>query len=376
MPQENCAINMSENNKTIYLNSASHGIPHESVYQRMIEHLTLERNSGPTKALVEVQGELELVRKLAAQMIGAEKDDLAFSTTGTDAWATLVSSMEFQSGRVLVAPHEWGANLVTLELMAMAHNFKIDVLPSLDLDAPDLQLWENCIDDDACAIFVPIMTSVKGLRYPVEAIGKLSRPCHCNYVVDAAQALGQMPVDVNLINCDALVSPTRKWLRGPRQTAILWQSPGRSNTAEVPGHISQRASCKHELLMDYSVANRLGLGVAIDHYLTKSIKEIQSEIMSLALATRRHASDLGLEIVSGKTTRSGIVSIRVPDEKAAAVKLRLEQAGCEVKWPDGSVEPLLEDDTINAAILRISPNCYNTSNDIDIAFNAIESGLR
>ncbi|MEE9319732.1 MAG: aminotransferase class V-fold PLP-dependent enzyme [Granulosicoccus sp.] len=364
---------MKTRGSTTYLNAASHGLPHASVYKRVMEHLKLEMNAGPVRALHEVQNELRGVRKNAAQLITSEAEDVAFSTTGSAAWATLVSSLEFSSQRVLVAPHEWGTNLVTLKLLAKAHGFSIEVLPHLNAERLDLSDWEKRMDDDVCALFVPMMTSISGQRYPVEAIGSLPRPRHCHYIVDAAQALGQMPVNVGAIKCDGLVAPTRKWLRGPRQTAIIWKSPDAPGQA---GLLPEHAAVKYERLVDYNVAVRLGLGVAIERALDDSVEHMQSVIMSLANEIQQHANELSLALVSVEDAQSGIVSFCIPNANTEAVRSSLLKANCEVKWPDVSVEPQANIAVENTSILRLSPHVYNTSDNIDVVFDAIKAGLR
>ena len=65
-----------------------------------------------------------------------------------------------------------------------------------------------------------------GLINPAAAIGQLARQWHIPYFIDAGQALGQVPCDVQALNCDVLKGAGRKYLRGPRGTALLYIRPG------------------------------------------------------------------------------------------------------------------------------------------------------
>ena len=78
-----------------------------------------------------------------------------------------------------------------------------------------------------------------GLVQDVEAIGRICREAEVPYLVDACQAVGQMPVDVERIGCDYLAGAARKFLRGPRGVGFLYVSEralvGRSPSA-AGGH--------------------------------------------------------------------------------------------------------------------------------------------
>jgi cysteine desulfurase / selenocysteine lyase len=65
-----------------------------------------------------------------------------------------------------------------------------------------------------------------GLINDAVAIGRVTHAAGIPYFVDAGQALGQMPVDVRLLQCDMLKGAGRKFLRGPRGTAIMYVRRG------------------------------------------------------------------------------------------------------------------------------------------------------
>lgn len=161
---------------TVYLNASGHGQPAPEVYQRMIRHIQLEAEHGVHSALDSVAEELSRVKKSAAALIGADTNAVGLANGTLATWLQVVLRLSLKGNRVLVAPHEWGENIRALTAFSREAGFIIEPLPQLDLADPDLASWTQRIDEDVAAIFVPMVSSAAGYRYPLEAIGQLPRP--------------------------------------------------------------------------------------------------------------------------------------------------------------------------------------------------------
>ena len=204
------------------------------------------------------------------------------------------------------------------------------------------------------AIFAPMVTSVAGIRYPVAEIGALARPEDALFIVDAAQAVGQGPVAVGALGCDALVATTRKWVRGPRETGLYWLN-GRASA--VTG--------LHAAPCDMNVALRLGQGVAMRRVMPPS-----PALTGYLRATMR---EMGLVPLAQDT---GAVTLRIGHDHAPALRAGLEAAGVLVKWPDPVAdEPESGVTLAEGALLRLSPHAYNTTGDVDHVVTVIRTVL-
>lgn len=349
-----------------YLNAASHGSPDPAVVRRMIEHLDCEMRLGATRARHAVEEEFVAVRSSAGQLLCARPEQIGFAATTFDAWLAIVSCLPLADKRLLVAAHEWGDNVRALTRLADMAGGRMEVLPPIDFAAPDLAPWQAMIDETVAAIFVPMVTSVAGHRYPVEQIGHLSRPDETRLIVDAAQALGQVPIEIGALRCDALVATTRKWLRGPRQTALYWMT---DFTAEPGKPITARDLEP----FDANVALRLGLGVALDSVLTRSVDRIETEISALGTQARARLQALGLSCLSHENAASGAVSFALPRTIAEPARQVLLENNCIVKWPNPAhEEPNGREWIEDAEIMRITPHVYNSPDDIDRVFDILE----
>lgn len=346
----------------IYLNSGGHGLPSNATLERMIAHLRLEQEVGAPEVARRVAGELAEITGDAARMLGAEAADIGWSATTSTAWAEIVSRLDPRGGRLLVAPHEWGDNVQALRRLAERSGAVVERLPDLDPDEPDLAPWAARIDEDVAAIFVPAVTSVEGLRYPVERIGQLPRPASCLYVIDAAQSIGQVPTDVTRIGCDALVATCRKRLRGPRSTALFWTSP----------RLPERFRASALAPTDANLALRLGAGEAIRAALEIGIERVGTRSRLLATRAWEEATERGLGVMRRAEPRTATCSLIVPAACLQRLRAELGRRDIVVKVLTPETDEPLAGHALGDSIgIRITPNVYNTAEEVTATVRAI-----
>ena len=102
----------------------------------------------------------------------------------------------------------------------------IEVMPVRDDGIVDLERLTAMIDDRVRLICLTWLPCNGGLIDDAEGIGRIARTHDIPYVIDAAQAVGQIPVDVQKIGCDVLAATARKHIRGPRGIALLFVRNG------------------------------------------------------------------------------------------------------------------------------------------------------
>lgn len=370
--------------RTIYMNAAGHGLPDERVRRRMKDHLQRETEVGVHRAAEEAAKELRDLRANAARLLGARPEETALGTTTTLAWGQAVAALPLKGTRILVAPHEWATNIAVLQRLDAMPGMTIDVLALDEKGDLDLVALRGALDEDVAAICVPMVSSITGRRYQVEKIGAMPRPDHCFFAVDAAQALGQMTVDVKRINCDLLAATARKWLRAPRGTALLFASrrtldrmkPIPFPDTELEWHpdrlsFSDGTTAARFEGFDANVLLRLGLATAIEVAQEKKIGAISKRILELAAHVRKCAGEAGLALFSPARAQSGITTLCLPGKLAEALPERLAKAGIVVKFPLMRDEPLAPGPPEGDVLMRISPHIYNSPGDIDALFAEI-----
>ncbi len=361
----------------IYLNAAGHGLPDRAVRDRMRAYLDREDDIGPAAADAEAAEEMASVRGKCARLVGASEDEIALPPTTSAGWNAAAQCLSLSGRRVLVAPGEWSSDVAMLDRLGA----QIEVMPTGADGALDLPAIAARIDDDLGAICAPLVSSLTGERYPLEKIGALARPETCVFLIDAAQALGQMPVDVTALNCDVLAATTRKWLRGPRNTALLYvrrslldrMRPNMSieygGLVFDEGRFSDIPSVRRFEPSGVLVPQRLGQGVALDLF-DASVFEV---LARRANEVRSRAMSAGFELAGAEPERSAIVTLKGPAARISEVQRRLTAAEIQGKHTNPDCEPMRAPATVDGGFLRISVHVYNTDAELDRLYEVLDS---
>lgn len=348
------------------------------VLDAMVWYLGEESRIGGYEAAGLHADRLDGVYDSVARLIGAARDEIALVENATVAWQMAFYSLRFQPGdRILTARAEYAANYVAFLQMAKRTGVVIDVVPDNAHGALDADALEAMIDDRVKLIAITWVPTNGGLVNPAEAVGRVARTHGIPYLLDACQAVGQMPVDVAAIGCDMLSATGRKFLRGPRGTGFLYVRRGLIGQLEPPiiDHFAAPwvAPDRYELRTDArrfetwenSYAARLGLGVAIDYALEIGLAAIEVRCRSLA-GTLRHA----LAALPGVTLRdlgenpSAIVTFTLETTPAAEVKALLAAQGINVSASAPSSTLLDAMARGLPTVVRASPHYYNTEDEL------------
>lgn len=313
------------------------------------------------------------VRAKAAALIGAAPDEILLTNGTTDGITTLAHSIRLKEGdHVLLTSqeHEGGE----AGWLHREHRDGIVVdrvnIPIGDYDAAAiLRRFEAGLGPRTRVVCASHVLSPTGLRMPIAEISALARRRGVIFVVDGAQAVGQIAVDVKALGCDAYATSGHKWLMGPKGTGFVYIGKDAQEAIAPPQWLMGRQyGSNSQGLSPMTLA--IGLGEAIDSMTFIGIPRV--ELHNYALAGRIHqafARIPQLRIVSPPPgpLSTALVAARLPDAiDSNLLRERMHDRHsivikmAEKRWFNG---------------IRLSPHIFNDEDQVEKALTALRSEL-
>ena len=351
----------------------------QRVVDVILEHTQLEALMGGYEAEFQKIDDLNKIYDIVAEHIGANSHEIALMENSTVAWSHAFYALPLKRGsRILTSEAEYAANYVAFLQRAKRDNLIIDIIPSDQNGTLDVNALETMLDERVGLIAISWIPTNGGLVNPAENVGQIAKKYNIPYLLDACQAVGQMPVDVNRIECDFLSATGRKFLRGPRGTGFLyikekWLSkiePAMIDHFGAPwvkkNVYELREDARRFETWENSYALRAGLGEAIKYAEEIGIDLIHERVQLLARLNRQLLSEIeNIQLRDIGIEQCGIISFSI-EEKNDPKKIvdQMSEAGFAI----GLVDPestLIDSEKRNLpTLLRMAPHYYNTEDEI------------
>ncbi len=177
---------------------------------------------------------IEKSRSKLAHFIGAEPDEIAFTTQFSTAANIVVEGLSWQPGdEVIVTDQEHPALLIPLMNIVRRHGLQVHRIPVSHNADEMLTSFRAVLSNRTKLVAVSHVTTDSGTRLPVEEMTRLAHE-HGSYVLyDGAHSVGQFPLDVHALGCDFYAMVGYKWLFGPYPSAALYIRRDRLEDIEV-----------------------------------------------------------------------------------------------------------------------------------------------
>ncbi|HEY4812876.1 MAG TPA: aminotransferase class V-fold PLP-dependent enzyme [Solirubrobacteraceae bacterium] len=197
-----------------YLNAGTDGPLPARAVQASAQELQRELGEGRATAHFERRSELDAqLRDAYARTLGAQAADVALTTCTTEGMAQVVGGLDLDHGdEILTSDEEHPGLLGALSAARALHGVDVREVPLAEI--------ANAVGPRTRLVACSHVGWVSGSLAPAE-LAQVDVPV----LLDGAQGVGAVPVDVHALGCDAYSGAGQKWLCGPDSTGMLWVSP-------------------------------------------------------------------------------------------------------------------------------------------------------
>jgi len=374
----------------VYLDNAATGLKPAIVIERMrafemLEYATVRR--GSYRIGEDATEKFESARADVARFINARPGEIVFTSGATQSINLVASSWgrKFlkEGDEVIVSAMEHHANIVPWQVVCEERGAKLRVIPVDDRGELIMEEYARLLSPRAKIVAVTHVSNVLGTVNPVREITAMAHGEGAIVLIDGAQAIPHMKVDVYAIGCDFYAFSSHK-LYGPTGLGVLY---GKTEILDaMPPYITggdmiervtfekttfRKAPAKFEAGTP-PVTQVIGLGEAIRYIKSVGMERIEEhERELLYYGELALAAIPGIRIIGTAPQRASIISFTLGDIHPHDIVTALDHHGVAVRGGHHCAQPLMDRFGVPATV-RASFAFYNTFADID----TLAEGLR
>jgi len=335
---------------------------------------------------------MEAARDSVRQFINAPDRAEVIFTRGTTESINLVAHSWARSNlragdEIVISALEHHANIVPWQLVCEAVGARLRVIPINDAGELELAAVPGLISERTKLVACAHVSNALGTVNPVADIVAAARTVGARVLLDGAQAVSHLPVDVQALGCDFYVFSGHK-LFAPTGTGVLWAKrelleamPPWHGGGEMIATVTFEKSTWNELPYKFEagtphIAGNIGLGAAIDWFMAQDRAALAAhESALLAYLTERATAMEGLTPVGTAGDKVAVFSFLMAGAHPNDVGTLLDQQGIAVRTGHHCTMPLMQRLGIPGTV-RASLSAYNSHDDIDRFIQALEKVRR
>jgi cysteine desulfurase/selenocysteine lyase len=329
----------------------------------------------------------DAVRGTVARFMNAgREEEIVFTHSATEAINLVAQCFArpfFRAGdEVVVSCMEHHANIVPWQLLRDQTGIVLKVAPMDDDGNFLIDAFEELLGERTRLVSVAHVSNVLGTVLPVRDIIRLAHARSIPVLLDGAQGITHLPVDVQALDCDFYVFAPHK-LYGPTGVGVLYgkyehllKMPPYQGGGDMIASVSFEKTTYQKPPLRFEagtppIVETIGLGAAIDYVSGLGMANIaRHEHDLLAYAHERLAEVPGFTMYGRAREKSGIVSFTLDGVHAHDVGTVIDRAGVAVRVGHHCAQPLMERLGVTATA-RATFGLYNTKAEVDVLADAL-----
>ena len=376
--------------RLVYLDNAATTQKPQTVIDTLADyysHLNANIHRGAHHLAAVATDRYEAVRRQVQQFIGARSHEEIVFTRGTTESINLVASSfarRFFLGddEVIVSGMEHHSNIVPWQLAGA----RLRPIPFSDDGMLDLDAYSRLFNGKTRLVAVTHVSNTLGTVNPVAEIVRMAHAHKVPVLVDGAQAISHLKVDVQALGCDFYCFSGHK-MYAPMGVGVMYgrqemldELPPYQGGGEMIEEVTFERTTYNHLPFKFeagtpSVGDVLGLGCAIDFMQQVGIDTIAAhEADLLRYATDRIREIPGVRLFGTAPEKAAVLSFLVGDAHPYDVGTLIDQLGIAVRTGHHCTQPVMDRYGIPGTV-RASFAVYNTRDEVDAFIAALKKVL-
>ncbi len=331
----------------------------------------------------------EAARVKVARFIGATESAEVVWTRGTTEGINLVAASwgrrHVKAGdEVIISALEHHSNIVPWQMLCDEMDAKLRVIPMNQRGELLMDEFDQMLSDRTRIVAVNHVSNALGTVNPIKEIIRKAREAGAVSVIDGAQAVPHMPVNMQDLGCDFYALSGHK-MCGPTGIGALYgrrelleQMPPYQGGGDMISSVSFEKTIYNEVPYKFeagtpNIADTIGTGATVDYLEAVGMDRVAAyEHELLAYGTQKLGAIDGLRPIGTADDKAGVISFVMDDIHPADLGTILDRQAVAVRIGHHCAEPVMRFYKV-AATTRASLAFYNTREDIDDLVAAIET---
>lgn len=332
--------------------------------------------------------EFEHARQVVAQFIGSPTAEQVIWTRGATEAINLVAATWGRTcvnagDVILVSNLEHHSNMVPWQMLALEKGAKVLAIPIADNgDILLAELTQLLANNRVKMVAVNHVSNALGTINPVDQIIELAHAAGATVLVDGAQAVAHLPLDLQALNCDFYAFSGHK-LFGPTGIGVLWGKKGLLEAmppyqggGEMIETVSFEGTTYNTLPYKFEagtpdIAGAIGLAAAVNYLSQFDRRDIAAHESDLLNYCQAQGCDIGLQRIGSPQHCAGVYSFLIPGVHPADVGMLLDQQGIAIRTGHHCAQPLMQRLNVPGTV-RASFSIYNSKDDVDRLIAALK----